>query len=148
MSTEWPWKKTPAQLGLKEPYLNLILSHSSMGKSVAQALDSPSGLQCPLNFPTKGGSPQSLRSFTETAVQCPSLSLQHEGQLRHEKATQAGAAAPIATGIALSSLSLCGPSPGTHHEEVKLFFMPGNHLVDGLIIRYLIFLLQDCKALV
>lgn len=26
--------------------------------------------------------------------------------------------------------------------------MPGNHLVDGLIIRYLIFLLQDCKALV
>lgn len=67
---------------LKEFYLNFILVPSSMGESVDQAQDSPPGLQCPLNSSVKGGGlwASSVES-TETAVCCPALSLQNEGQL-------------------------------------------------------------------
>lgn len=86
MSTECPWRKTPAQLGLRELYLNFILANSSMGNLWVRP-DNSSGLQRPVNFPIKGGSlwaksSQGLRSYTEIAVQCPSISLQHEGQLK------------------------------------------------------------------
>lgn len=40
------------------------------------------------------------------------------------------------------------PDLGAHHEQVKLLFVPGNHLVDSLVIGHLIFLLQDCKTLI
>lgn len=37
------------------------------------------------------------------------------------------------------------PARGAYHKQIKLLLVPGDHLVDGLIVRHLVFLLQDCK---